>query len=247
MHWDVHYVASTGSTNSDLLAMARSGAPAGTVLRADHQTDGRGRLGRTWQAAAGTSLLASVLLEAEPLPFVVVARVALAASDACHDLAGLDVALKWPNDLLLGDRKLAGLLAEAETGTSGIVVGIGCNLRWPGGPEDLPDDLRETVAALSFHCDHVPQPGELLDATLRCLDGWLGQPQDHVLAAYRNRCATIGRVVRVSLPGRSLEGVASGITGTGALEVRTAVGTEVVHAGDVVHVRPSWAGRAEPS
>ena len=239
MHWDVHYVASTGSTNSDLLAMARAGAPVGTVLRAGYQTEGRGRLGRTWQAAAGTSLLASILLDAEPLPFVVVARVALAAGDACHDLAGVDVELKWPNDLVIGERKLAGLLAEAETGTSGIVVGIGCNVRWPEGPDELPDDLRETVAALSFHRGHAPQPGELLDGILGCLDGWLARPQDHVLVAYRDRCATLGRAVRVSLPGRILEGVASGITATGALEVRTAAGTEVVHAGDVVHVRPS--------
>lgn len=244
MPWDVHYVASTGSTNRDLLAMARAGAPAGTVLWAGHQTEGRGRLGRTWQAAPGTSLLASILLDAEPVPFLAVARVALAASDACRDLSGVDAALKWPNDLVIGDRKLAGLLAEAETGTAGLVVGIGCNLTWPADPEERPEDLRDVLAALSFCTAAVPQPAALLDALLVRLDAWLARPAGAVLAAYGDRCATLGRAVRVSLPGRHVDGVAAGITATGALEVATAAGTEVVQAGDVVHLRPRWADRA---
>lgn len=236
MRWDVHYAERTASTNDDLLALARAGAPAGTVVRAGHQTGGRGRLGRSWAAAPGTSLLASILLEAEPVPFVVPARMALAASDACRDLAGVEAALKWPNDLLLGERKLAGLLTEADAGSPLLVVGIGCNVAWPP-PAELPEELRDVVAALSHVAEEVPTPAALLDRLLARLDGWLDRPAADVLAAYRARCATLGRPVRVQMADRTIEGVASGITGSGELEVTHAGRADVVRAGDVVHAR----------
>jgi len=242
MRWDVHYVDQTGSTNADLLDLARAGARVGTVVRAGHQTAGRGRLGRTWHAPPGTSLLASILLEAEPFPFVTVARVALAASDACRDIAGVDTSLKWPNDLLIGDRKLAGLLAEADGAGSSLVVGIGCNVNWPpphgsGQGEPWPEDLGDGVAALFHVAAAVPSPAALLDGLLERLDGWLAHTSDEVLVAYRRRCATLGRAVRVILADGAFEGVASGITASGELEVAFGSATRLVRAGDVVHVR----------
>jgi len=234
VRWDVHYVERMASTNSDLLARARQGAPAGTVLRAGHQTAGRGRLGRTWLAPPGSSLLASILLEAEPVPFVVVARVALAAGDACRDLAGVAPDLKWPNDLLIGERKLAGVLAEADGGSPVVVVGVGCNVT---EVEPVPKDLRGQVVALSSVTATVPTPADLLDRLLERLDGWLTRSPGEVLAAYRERCATIGAAVRVHLPQRILEGTATGITPSGELEVHDGSATVLVRAGDVVHVR----------
>ena len=237
MRWDVHCVEQTGSTNRDLLALARAGAPAGTVVRSDLQTAGHGRLGRPWRAPPGSSLLASILLDAEPVPFVVVARVALAAREACRDLTGVEPGLKWPNDLLVGDRKLAGLLAEAEAGSDLVVVGIGCNVSWPP-PSELDGELRHVVVALSHLAGAVPTPAQLLDALLGRLVHWLARSPDQVLAAYREHCDTLGRPVRVTLPDRHLEGVATGISPTGELEVTVGGRVEVVRAGDVVHVRP---------
>ncbi len=235
MPWDVHYVAETGSTNADLAALARSGAGPGRVLWAGYQTAGRGRLGRTWEAPPGSSLLASILLPVEDVPFLVMARVALAAADACARLSGLEVTLKWPNDLLVGDRKLAGLLAETEAGSPTVVVGIGCNLGWP--PAARPPDLADQVAALSDGPSGPPGPSVLLDALLDGLTGWLLRPEGEVLNAYRARCATLGHPVEVQLAEGTLAGRAAGITATGALEVATTTGARVVHAGDVVHVR----------
>ena len=236
MRWDVHYVERTGSTNRDLLARARAGAPAGTVLRAGHQTAGRGRLGRSWQAPPGSSLLASILLEADPVPFGTMARVSLAARDACFTLAGVAADLKWPNDLMVGERKLAGLLAESEGRSSLVVVGIGVNVAWPPR-EELPEDLGDLVAALSHQGGAVPTPAELLDALLDRLDGWLACTGEEVLAAYRSRCATLGAAVRVVLPDRVVEGRAVGLTPSGELEVDVAGTTVAVAVGDVRHVR----------
>jgi len=236
VRWDVHYVERTASTNSDLLARARQGAAPGTVVRAGHQTAGRGRLGRTWQAPPGSSLLASILLEAEPVPFVVVARVALAAGDACRDLAGVHPDLKWPNDLLIGGRKLAGILAEADAGSSVVVVGIGLNVT-DDPVEFLSEDLRDRVVALSSVAAGVPDPSGLLDGLLERLERWLVRPPHEVLVAYRAQCATLGSAVRVQRPSGILEGTATGITPTGELEVLDGGATVVVRAGDVVHVR----------
>ncbi len=235
MRWDVHYVDHTGSTNADLLTLARAGAPAGTVLRAGHQTAGRGRLGRTWEAPPGSSLLASLLLPTEAVPFVTVARVALAAADACRDLAFVDADLKWPNDLMVGDRKLAGLLAETDAGSPSVVVGIGCNVAWPHTHE-LPLPLRDRAIALSDLTAAPPGPAGLLDGLLARLDRWLLVPSDQVVDGYRARCPMLGERVRVEEAEESFEGRATGITPWGELVVAVGGTPRLVSAGDVVHV-----------
>ena len=249
MRWDVHCVERTGSTNSDLLALARGGAPIGCVVRAEHQTAGRGRLGRTWEAPPGSSLLASILLAAEPVPFLTMARVALAASDACSSLAGVEAALKWPNDLLVDQRKLAGLLAEADAGSPWVVVGIGCNVSWPppdqadggepagSGGKAEPAGAVTTVTSLARHAVDVPSPSDLLAGLLDRLEEWVSSSPAAVLAAYRGRCSTLGQEVRVIGPRRGIEGRATGITPLGELEVADGLARAVVGVGDVVHVR----------
>jgi BirA family biotin operon repressor/biotin-[acetyl-CoA-carboxylase] ligase len=167
--------------------------------------------------------------------------VALAAAQACHQVAGVDARLKWPNDLVVGDAKLAGVLAEAEFDTRSVrsvVVGIGINVAWPGPPGvggTCLDDLRESGAAVDR--------AQLLEAVLAALGvrrPLLDDPAGrHRLATeFRECCATVGVEVRVELPGTEIVGVASGIDDAGHLIVDTAHGTRVVAAGDVVHLRP---------
>ena len=134
---EVRWFDELDSTNRYLLSEARTGAAEGLVVVADHQSAGRGRLGRRWEAPPAANLLVSVLLRPR-LPIqarhLASAVVALAAADACAALAAVTVDIKWPNDLLVGGRKLAGVLAEADVGADGlppIVVGIGINVAWP--------------------------------------------------------------------------------------------------------------------
>src|SRR5215213_4626616 len=190
---DVRWVEETDSTNTRLLEEARAGAPEGRVLVADHQTAGRGRLGRRWEAPPGSSLLVSVLLRpAVPLGRAHLLTMApgLAASDACEEVAGLRPGLKWPNDLVVDDAKLAGLLAESVVegnALQALVVGMGLNVT--AAPA-------EGATALAEHADRPVERLALLDAWLTRLDARL-DGLDEVLADYRPRCATLGRQVRV--------------------------------------------------
>jgi BirA family biotin operon repressor/biotin-[acetyl-CoA-carboxylase] ligase len=215
------------STNRYLADLARAGGAEGMVVVADHQTAGRGRLGRSWQARPGTALLVSILLRPDGLSppggpdrrHLVTAAVALAAADACRTVAGVTPAVKWPNDLLLGDRKLAGILAVAEG--DAIVAGIGLNVSWapPGGASLLePPTIR----------------GRLLAELLAGLESSYGH-WDEVAVEYRRRCATVGRRVRVELGGRTVVGLAEGIDDCGRLHVSP--GPLVLSAADVVHLR----------
>jgi BirA family transcriptional regulator, biotin operon repressor / biotin---[acetyl-CoA-carboxylase] ligase len=237
---DVRRLASTGSTNSDLLALARDGAPEGVVLVADHQTAGRGRLDRVWEAPAGASLLVSVLLRPD-LPLQQAYRVtmatALAASEACEEVAGFRPLLKWPNDLVVDDRKLAGILAESVlTGgrLDAVVVGMGLNVNWP---DDLPDRLGLDATAANLVAGHDVDRGDLLVSFLRRLEEWYGNERD-LLAAYRERSATLGREVRVEVAGGWFEGRAVDVSGEGHLVVELPAGERrEVAVGDVVHLR----------
>jgi BirA family transcriptional regulator, biotin operon repressor / biotin---[acetyl-CoA-carboxylase] ligase len=239
---DVRWVEDTDSTNSRLLDEARAGAPEGVVLVADHQTAGRGRLGRRWQAPPGSSLLVSVLVR-PPVPLarahLVTMAAGLAASDACQVVAGVRPGLKWPNDLVLDDAKLAGLLAESVVegdALRALVVGMGLNVT--AAPA-------EGATALAHHTGDPVERRPLLDAWLSHLDARLDD-LDGVLADYRPRCATLGRDVHVVLPDRELEGRAVDVTDAGHLVLDTATGRVDVTVGDVVHVRPSRGGPRTP-
>jgi BirA family biotin operon repressor/biotin-[acetyl-CoA-carboxylase] ligase len=236
--WQVTRVVETGSTNADLLAAARGGAPFGSVLVAEYQTSGRGRLGRRWEAPPGSSLLVSLLLPPELAsdhPQRLTQAVALAAAEACERVAGVQPSLKWPNDLLVGERKLAGILAESlVTGgtVAAIVVGLGLNVNWP---PDVPDDLADRVTALNHEAGHDVDRLALLDTLLAALadTDWVT-----LADAYRARLATLGADVRVDLGSSQLIGRAEDVTETGELVVVASDGQRhVVTAGDVVHLR----------
>jgi BirA family biotin operon repressor/biotin-[acetyl-CoA-carboxylase] ligase len=206
---DVRWFAELDSTNRLAADLARAGAPDGVVVGADHQTAGRGRRGRAWESRPGASLLVSVVLR--PAPALVTLAAGVAAADACAAVAGVDVGLKWPNDLLVGGAKLGGILSELVGDAA--VVGLGLNLAWaPAGAAMLGSGVERDV---------------LLHAYL----AGLGTPGD-VLDRYRRRCSTLGRRVRVELPGGSFEGVASDVDEHG----RLLVDGRPVAAGEVVHL-----------
>jgi BirA family transcriptional regulator, biotin operon repressor / biotin---[acetyl-CoA-carboxylase] ligase len=198
-------LASTPSTQE----VAR-GLPLGSVVVADHQTAGHGRLGRTWEAPPGTALLASFVMPARALA-------SLAAGVAAANACGPPSRLKWPNDVLLGGAKLAGVLAELHGDR--VIVGIGVNLSWaPPG-----------AARLGAGADR----DALLEKLVTELECWFGASDAEVLAAWRLRAETLGRAVRVELPGESFEGLAEDIAEDGSL----IVSGRAVAAGDVIHLR----------
>ena len=236
----MEWVAETGSTNADLLEAARAGASAGTVLVADHQTAGRGRLGRQWHAPAGSSLLASILfrLPSGAALHHYTQAVGLAAVEACRSVAAVTPVLKWPNDLLVSDRKLAGVLAESARTRSdriAVVVGIGLNVNWPA---ELPAELARTMTALNHEAGHDLDRQAVLDALLDALDAldWTA-----LAPRYRSALGTLGRRVRVEQPSGSIEGVAVDLTPEGHLIVATSAGDVAVSAGDVMHLRDAPA------
>jgi BirA family transcriptional regulator, biotin operon repressor / biotin---[acetyl-CoA-carboxylase] ligase len=267
--------AETGSTNADAVAAGRAGEPEGLVVVADRQTAGRGRLGRTWTSPARAGLAVSVLLrpgvpaagpadagqagqagqagrEAGGVPagrfgwLPLLAGVALVES--VRQLAELDAVLKWPNDLLVGGRKCAGILAEVVPGAEppAVVVGIGLNvtLREDELPAD-PHGQKATSLALAGATATDRDP--LLRALLRSFAGWYerwrdagGDPDRSGLAAeYARYCDTLARPVRVLLPdGGELTGTARELDSDGRLVVLTDAGEErAVAAGDIRHVR----------
>ncbi|MGW0768367.1 biotin--[acetyl-CoA-carboxylase] ligase [Streptomyces sp. NPDC002676] len=245
-------VLRTGSTNSDLVARAKAGeAGEGAVLVAEEQTAGRGRLDRQWTAPARSGLFFSVLLKPAEVP---VARwgwlpllTGVAVATGLSRAAGVDTALKWPNDLLVTvggeERKAGGILAE-RAGEDGVVVGVGINVTLRA--EELPvPQAGSLVLADAVSTDRDP----LLRAMLRELETWYGRwraaggdpAASGLQETYAAGCATLGRSVRAELPGgRAVVGEAVAIDSDGRLVIATADGLqEPVGAGDIVHLRPA--------
>ncbi|MDQ1429531.1 MAG: BirA family transcriptional regulator [Actinomycetota bacterium] len=237
--WRIHHFEELDSTNRYLLDQARGGAPDGLVAVADVQTAGRGRRDRRWEAPPGSSMLVSVLLRspsdaggASAGRAVMAAGVAL--TRAVEQVAGVSAALKWPNDLVVGDRKLAGLLAERDG--EALVVGSGCNVNW----ESFPPELAASATACNFEAGRPVDRDALLVAYLSALADALADPPA-VLDAYRDRLATLGRRVRVEQAGAvSVEGEATAVGDDGALVVRDDTGLQhTITAADVVHLCPA--------
>jgi len=259
----IDVVASTGSTNADLLAraVASPDAPEGQVLVAEEQTAGRGRLGRTWTSVPGAALTFSVLLRPVTVPparrgwLPLLAGVAVASAvrsvtgggvgGGVASGGGVGAALKWPNDVLVGDRKLAGILAEQSPDGSAVVIGMGLNVATPAdalpvSPAGLP------ATSLLVEGASVSREALLLEVLRQLESRYLAFRADPdpvragLLAEYRLLCGTLGQTVRVELPlGRILTGVATDVDPDGRLLVQeTGVAAVTpVSAGDVIHVR----------
>jgi BirA family biotin operon repressor/biotin-[acetyl-CoA-carboxylase] ligase len=236
--WSVEVVDSAPSTNALVADRARSGAGEGLVVVAEHQTAGRGRLDRTWETPARSSLTLSVLLspraDAADWPWLPLLT-GYAAARALRQL-GAAATLKWPNDLLLEERKLAGVLTERVDTPSGPVVVAGVGINVDQTREELPHDGATSLALEGVAVDRT----DLLAAALRSLRTEYDAFQRGELAALRSAyaasCATLGRRVSVALPdGETIIGEASGIDEGGRLLVSGPDGLVPVSAGDVVH------------
>jgi BirA family transcriptional regulator, biotin operon repressor / biotin---[acetyl-CoA-carboxylase] ligase len=245
----------TGSTSADLVAQAREGAPEGLVLVAEEQVAGRGRMGRAWVSPPRAALTFSVLLRPDGVPPARLGWLPLlagvATAGALHQVSGLDARLKWPNDVLVGPGKLAGILAEASGGA--VVVGIGLNvstaqdeLPGPGPSAPGPGALAATSLLLegAASLDRDLLLRRVLDELERWYLAWRsaaspGDPAGSGLRSeYLRLCSTIGREVRVELPaGQVIEGTAADVDADGRLVVSGPGGRAAVGAGDVRHVR----------
>lgn len=215
------HLRTVDSTNRRARELAAAGAPHGTLVTAAEQTAGRGRQGRTWSAPPGRALLLSVVLRDPPplLPLIAAAAVA--------ELAGERARVKWPNDVLVDGRKVAGILAEGRPQEGWAVLGIGVNAAVR--LEDLPPELHETAGTLGL------EPGELepaLRRLLAALERWLAAAEAEVLAALRARDALAGQRVRWD----GGEGVARGIDEGGRLVVDRPDGTSVALEAGEVHL-----------
>ncbi len=231
-----------GSTNTVARELAGAGAPHGTVVTADEQTAGRGRQGRTWTAPAGAALLYSAVLRPlDPRHSLLPLAVALAVCETAEQLRpGISCQVKWPNDIHLDGRKLAGILIEARPQDGWAVIGVGLNLTIR--PEDFPEELRDRATSLLPPSDAALRPavpylqysGIRNSSAKGALDGalatWLEAEPEAVLAAWRERDVLRGR--EVSWDAGS--GVAEGVDERGYLVVRLTDGDRVVlGAGDV--------------
>lgn len=227
-YWtDVNWVASVGSTNTELLA---SGEP-GNVLIADQQTAGKGRMGREWVSPAGAVLSLSALVDAPTTDTLGLAS--LAAGLAVTDVVP-EAELKWPNDVLLGGKKFAGILSEADLAGQcpRVVIGIGVNVAWRAA--DLPVDTATSLNLEGIDVDFDEFTIDLLRALSIRVQQWRdADPQ--LLADYRAACSTIGRSVRLQRPDGDVEGTVDGVSDGGEILID---GT-AFSAGDVTHLRPA--------
>jgi BirA family transcriptional regulator, biotin operon repressor / biotin---[acetyl-CoA-carboxylase] ligase len=240
-----------GSTNRLLADLAHRGAADGTVVVADSQTAGRGRMGRRWASPPSLNLYVSILLTRPQVAAVLTwipLLAAVAVVRAIYDLTKLAVRLKWPNDVLVvrngNGRKLAGILVEAIGGSPAgarlVVVGVGVNVNMP--IEAFPQDLRSTATSLLIETGRSVERARLLASLLAEMEVLYDQLCDRgpegLAAAYRESCDTIGRRVRIELMGNEhVEGIAEGIAADGALRFRGSDGKMLeIRAGDVVHL-----------
>jgi BirA family biotin operon repressor/biotin-[acetyl-CoA-carboxylase] ligase len=208
------------STNARARALASSGAPHGTLVTADSQTAGRGRQGRTWTAAPGDALLMSLLVRGVRPLLPLAAAVAV-----CEAVAPSEAAIKWPNDVWIDRRKVAGILLEGRPQEGWAVVGIGLNVL----TRSFPDELADTATSLAL-AGHDTSVAGARAALLAALDRWIEAPAEEVLSAWRARDALRGSPVRWGAG----EGVAAGISDSGALIVELPDGSRTeLDAGEV--------------
>jgi len=240
----VELLDTTTSTNAVAADRARAGAAEGAVVVAEHQTAGRGRLDRTWEAPPRSSAVFSLVLRptvaAAAWPWLPLLT-GLCVAGALQDL-GYDAGVKWPNDVLIGDRKLVGILVERVETPSGpaAVVGVGINVSLT--PDELPVP---TATSLAIESGADPDRTAVLEAVLtrfiESYDAWQAggaEARERFATSYAAACVTVGREVRVELPsGEPLLGRATGVDAGGRLIVAGPSGETAVSAGDVVHVR----------
>ncbi len=237
-------VETTGSTNADLLSRHAAGDDIrASVLVAEHQTAGRGRHGRTWSAPPRSQIALSIGVDATDVPparwgwLPLLTGVALV--DSIRQATGVEAVLKWPNDVLVGNGKLAGILAEVAAPDPVIVVGLGLNVTLTA--DEAPDPRATSLLMLgSSITDRDFLLKCILGELISRIDQWrsAGGRDSELMNAYRQRSATLGARVRAILPGdREVIGTACAIDDLGRLSIDTGAETVRVSAGDIVHLR----------
>ena len=239
---EIHFFERTDSTSTQAAKMAEAGAPHGTLVLAERQDAGRGRLGRGWSSPAGSGLYFSLLLRPELPPHQapqLTLLAAVAVARAVEEIAGVAPEIKWPNDLLLGGKKFCGILTEMAGGVDRVrwvILGIGINVT----TQEFPGELQPLATSLALGLGRPPpRRAPLLAAVLAQLEGLLGQYASKgfpLIGLEWERYAKIGgRSVRVSAPdGTKLEGIARGLASDGALLLERPGGAlERILAGDV--------------
>jgi BirA family transcriptional regulator, biotin operon repressor / biotin---[acetyl-CoA-carboxylase] ligase len=225
----------TGSTNDVGRALAAAGAPAGTLVLAEEQTAGRGRQGRTWVAPRGRALTLSIVVRADAgalglLPLTV----AVAVCEACERVASVRCEVKWPNDVWVDERKVAGILVEARPQEGWAVLGIGLNV--DTSEPELAEELRDTATSLRIATGGEVGRARALAALLDRLADWLGAGRERLLRAYRERDALRGRRIAWASGDRRLEGEAGGVDEEGNLVVFDASGEPTALSAGEVHL-----------
>jgi BirA family biotin operon repressor/biotin-[acetyl-CoA-carboxylase] ligase len=237
-------VETTGSTNADLLARHAAGADIdGAVLVAEHQSSGRGRLGRRWSTPPRSQIALSMGVDVGGLapsawgwlPLLT----GIAVTDAVHATTGIEPGLKWPNDILVGTGKLGGILAEVAAPAPVIVVGLGLNVTLTA--EEAPDSRATSLLMLgSTMLDRTALLGSILAELSARIDRWraAGGTDPGLVADYRARSLTLGTKVRALLPGdHEIIGTATDLDELGQLHIDTGAQTVAVSAGDITHLR----------
>jgi BirA family biotin operon repressor/biotin-[acetyl-CoA-carboxylase] ligase len=240
----LHCFDELASTNDTAKQLAEEGAAHGEVVIAERQTAGRGRRGRAWISPPGRNLYFSVVLRPD-LPPQRAPEITLVASVAlCHAVrrAGADAGIKWPNDLVVDDRKLCGILTEMAADpdrVQWVVLGAGVNLNTR--PEDFPEELRSIATSVAAERGQPVPRALFAAAAFALLEEWLDRHAEGGFAAVRDEWRvlsdTLGREVRVTAEGREIRGLAEDVDESGALLVRTGGGLEAVRSGEVMHLR----------
>ncbi len=240
---DYVYLWEVDSTNSEVKRRIRSGCVDGSIVVTEHQTAGRGRMGRTWHSVPGKSLCMSVALFPQDLPIaqapLLTPLTAVAIYRAVEKVAGLPVELKWPNDLLLGGRKLGGILLEASGETDRLryaIIGMGINVNL--SHQDIPKALTDIATSL-YIAGKKPVPRRyLLQEILVSLDTYYREYLDSgpgsIMAEYRRLCSTLGQRIRFLWQEQTWSGLATEIASDGGLVVKTdSKETLILRSGDV--------------
>ncbi len=240
----VHWFEELGSTSDRAKELADAGAEHGEVVVAEAQTSGRGRRGRAWASPSRKNLYFSLVLRPE-LPPARAPELTLVASIAICDAlrqAGVEAGIKWPNDLLVSGRKIAGILTELAADpdrVDWIVLGVGVNVN--ARREDFPAEVRDEATSVLLERGQAAPRALFAAACFTALEDWIDRHAEEGFApvreAWRERSVTLGREVAVKVDGRELVGVAEDIDATGALLVRTRAGVERVISGDVQLLR----------
>jgi BirA family biotin operon repressor/biotin-[acetyl-CoA-carboxylase] ligase len=222
---EVHYHAQCGSTNDLLRDLAEQGASEGTLVITDEQVQGRGRMGREWIAPTGTSLLMSILFRPNLLPIAahrLVMVVGLAAADACELEARVHITVKWPNDLQIEGKKMAGILPESAIEgeiLKWVIVGMGINVNQHFVNDD-PLAIRATSLAMAAG-EHVDRVHLLANIMTNINQRYAQIHNDALSDAWRERCLTLGKRIHLAILNESLIGIAEDIDENGALWLRT--------------------------